>query len=167
MKTYLLTVAILLTSFFAQAQMTNQKLKDILSQEVDNIEGISGRWQLKLNELPMIVLTDSVNDRMRIIAPIIEVSKLDKDLLLDCLTANFHSALDVKYAISDTILWSVYVHPLSPLTEREVRSAVQQVFLAAETFGTSFSSTPLLFGGGASSQQTPTSKKDTLIFKKT
>ena len=167
MKTYLLTVAILLTSFFAQAQMTNQKLKDILLQEVDNIEGISGRWQLKLNELPMIVLTDSVNDRMRIIAPIIEVSKLDKDLLLDCLTANFHSALDVKYAISDTILWSVYVHPLSPLTEREVRSAVQQVFLAAETFGTSFSSTPLLFGGGASSQQTPTSKKDTLIFKKT
>ncbi len=167
MKTYLLTVAILLTSFFAQAQMTNQKLKDILTQEVDDIEGIRGRWQLKLNELPMMVLTDSINDRMRIIAPIIEVSKLDEDLLLDCLTANFHSALDVKYAISDNILWSVYVHPLSPLTEREVRSAVQQVFLAAATFGTSFSSTPLLFGGGDPAQQTPASKKDSLMFKKT
>lgn len=167
MKTYLLTVAILLSSFFAQAQMTNQKLKDILSQEVDSIDGFNGRWQLKLNELPMIVLTDSVNDRMRIIAPIIEVSRLDEDVLLDCLTANFHSALDVKYAISDNILWSVYIHPLSPLSEQEVRSAVRQVFLAAATFGTSFSSTPLLFGGGDPAQQTPSSKKDTLIFRKT
>lgn len=168
MKTYLLTTTILLSSFFAQAQMTNQKLKDILTQEVDSIEGVSGRWQLKLNELPMMVLTDSINDRMRIIAPIIEISRLDKELLLDCLTANFHSALDVKYAISDNILWSVYIHPLSPLSEQEVRSAVQQVFLAAATFGTSFSSTPLLFGGGNPAQQTPTSKKkDTLLFKKT
>lgn len=167
MKTYLLTVAILLSSFFAQAQMTNQKLKKILTQEVDSIDGFNGRWQLKLNELPMIVLTDSVNDRMRIISPIIEVSRLDEDTLLDCLTANFHSALDVKYAISDNILWSVYIHPLSPLSEQEVRNAVQQVFLAAATFGTSFSSTPLLFGGGNPGQQLPTSKKDTLIFRKT
>ncbi|MFT5893080.1 MAG: hypothetical protein ACI9Y7_003199 [Dokdonia sp.] len=167
MKTYLLTVAILLSSFFAQAQMTNQKLKDILTQEVDSIDGFSGRWQMKLNDLPMIVLTDSINDRMRIIAPIIEVSRLDEDLLLDCLTANFHSALDVKYAISDNVLWSVYIHPLSPLSEQEVRSAVQQVFLAAATFGTSFSSTPLLFGGGNQSEQNSPSKKDSLIFKKT
>jgi len=167
MKTYLLTTVILVSSFFAQAQMTNQKLKNILTQEVDNIEGFSGRWQLKLKELPMMVLTDSINDRMRIIAPIIEVSKLDEELLLDCLTANFHSALDVKYAISDNILWSVYVHPLSPLTEKEVRSAVQQVYLAVATFGTSFSSTPLLFGGGNPAQQTPTLQKDTLVFKKT
>lgn len=167
MKTYLLTTAIVLSSFFAQAQMTNQKLKDILTQEVESIEGINGRWQLKLNELPMIVLTDSINDRMRIIAPIIEVSRLDEDLLLDCLTANFHSALDVKYAISDNILWSVYIHPLSPLSEQEVRSAVQQVFLAATTFGTSFSSTPLLFGGGNPEQHPPTLKKDTLLFKRT
>lgn len=166
MKTQFLTLVILLSSFFAQAQMTNQKLKDILTQEVDSIEGFSGMWQLKLNDLPMIVLTDSINDRMRIIAPIIEASRLNEDVLLDCLTANFHSALDVKYAISDHVLWSVYIHPLSSLSDQEVRSAVQQVFLAAATFGTSFSSTPLLFGGNTSEQKN-LSKKDSLIFKKT
>ena len=114
----------------------------------------------------MIVLTDSVNDRMRIIAPIVEASRLDEDLLLDCLTANFHSALDVKYAISDNILWSVYIHPLSPLSDEQVKSAVEQVFLAAATFGTSFSSTPLLFGGGNIQENAP-AKKDSITFKKT
>lgn len=166
MKTLLLLTTFIFSSFFAQAQMTNQRLEAILTQEVDSIDGYSGRWQMKLKELPMIVLTDSVNDRMRIIAPIIEASRLDEDLLLDCLTANFHSALDVKYAISDNVLWSVYVHPLSPLSEAEVRSAVEQVFLAAATFGTSFSSTPLLFGGGNAQENAP-AKKDSITFKKT
>ncbi|GGG11308.1 hypothetical protein GCM10011344_09990 [Dokdonia pacifica] len=167
MKASISILVVLFSSFFAQAQMTNELLEEILTREVDSIEGYSGRWQMKLKELPMIVLTDETNDRMRIIAPIIEASRLDEDLLLDCMTANFHSALDVKYAISDGILWSVYIHPLSPLNEEQVKSAIEQVFLAAATFGTSFSSTPLLFGGGDQSQQNVPAKKDSLIFKKT
>ena len=166
MKVSISILVILFSSFFVQAQMTNDLLEEILTEEVDSIQGYGGRWQMKLKELPMIVLTDETNDRMRIIAPIIEASRLDEDLLLDCMTANFHSALDVKYAISDGILWSVYIHPLSPLNEAQVRDAVQQVFLAAATFGTSFSSTPLLFGGNQSEQNIP-AKKDSLIFKKT
>ncbi len=166
MKTYLLLTAFIFSSFFAKAQMTNDRLEEILTQEVDSITGYSGRWQMKLKDLPMIVLTDATNDRMRIIAPIIETSRLDEELLLDCLTANFHSALDVKYAISDGILWSVFIHPLSPLNKEQVQSAVEQVFLAAATFGTSFSSTPLLFGGGNAQEPAP-AKKDSLIFKKT
>jgi len=167
MKIYLFIIVLLFSSLVAQAQMTNDTLEEILTQEVDSIEGYSGRWQMKLKDLPMIVLTDETNDRMRIIAPIIEASRLDEELLLDCMTANFHSALDVKYAISDGVLWSVYIHPLSPLNEAQVRDAVQQVFLAAATFGSSFSSTPLLFGGGNQSQQNAPTKKDSLIFKKT
>ena len=166
MKASISILVILFSSFFVQAQMTNDLLEEILTEEVDSIQGYGGRWQMKLKELPMIVLTDETNDRMRIIAPIIEASRLDEDLLLDCMTANFHSALDVKYAISDGILWSVYIHPLSPLNDEQVRDAVQQVFLAAATFGTSFSSTPLLFGGNQSEQNIPV-KKDSLIFKKT
>ena len=166
MKASISILVLLFSSFFVQAQMTNDLLEEILTEEVDSIQGYGGRWQMKLKDLPMIVLTDETNDRMRIIAPIIEASRLDEDLLLDCMTANFHSALDVKYAISDGILWSVYIHPLSPLNEAQVRDAVQQVFLAAATFGTSFSSTPLLFGGNQSEQNIP-AKKDSLIFKKT
>lgn len=167
MKTTLFSLLLLISSI-ASAQMNNNRLKEILEQEVDTISGDSGRWQLLYNDIPMMVLTDEGNDRMRIIAPITEASKLDKGLLLDCLTANFHSALDVKYALSNDLLWSVYVHPLSPLTEVEVQSAIQQVYAAAVTFGTTFSSTPLLFGGGKLEEK-PDTEDDipTVILKKT
>ena len=153
-------------SLLCNAQMDNVKLESILRAKTDSIQGFNGRWQVILNDMPMIVLTDETNDRMRIVAPIIEASKLDEDLLLDCLTANFHSALDVKYAISEGLLWSVYVHPLSPLTELEIESAIKQVYAAATTFGTTFSSTPLLFGSNQP-PAAPTVKKDTIIYKKT
>lgn len=150
------------------AQMNNQKLEELLIKNTDSIQGSAGRWQILLKERSMIVLTDETNDRMRIVAPIIEAAKLDEDLLLDCLTANFHSALDVKYAISDGVLWSVYIHPLSPLSDWEVESAIKQVHAAATTFGTTFSSTPLLFGGrGNQNTETAPAKKDPIIFKKT
>lgn len=165
MKNILLLLFLSL-SLAASAQMNNQKLEQLLTEQSDSIQGVPGRWQILVNEMPMIILTDETNDRMRIIAPIIESSKLDEGLLLDCLTANFHSALDVKYAVSDGLLWSAFVHPLSPLSEMELESAVKQVYAAAVTFGTTFSSTPLLFGGN---QPPPPvqKKKDSLLFKKT
>lgn len=165
MKSLLFTCLMTLT-LVASAQMNNQKLEELLTAQSDSIQGVPGRWQILLNEMPMIILTDETNDRMRIIAPIIESAKLDEGLLLDCLTANFHSALDVKYAVSDGLLWSAYVHPLSPLTEMELESALKQVYAAAVTFGTTFSSTPLLFGGNQPAETAPV-KKDSTIFKKT
>lgn len=138
-------------STIAQSQfiMDNSRLEEQLAKHADTIVGENGRWQLLYNEVPMMVVTAPQADRMRIIAPITESAKLDEGLLLDCMTANFHSALDVKYAVSDDILWSVYIHPLSPLTDEQVESALSQVYSAVVTFGTSFSSTELIFGGPA------------------
>ena len=150
----------------ASAQMDNQLLEELLTEKTDSIQGFAGRWQVSMDEMVMVILTDETNDRMRIIAPIIESSKLDEELLLDCMTANFHSALDVKYAISDGVLWSAYVHPLSPLTEMQLDSALKQVYAAAVTFGTTFSSTSLLFGGNQAEEPAP-AKKDSIIFRKT
>lgn len=165
MKFFLITLLTLVTCASTYAQMDNDRLERLIAAQVDSISGSSGRWQAMYNEVPLIILTDEINDRMRIIAPITEISKLDEDLLLDCLTANFHSALDVKYAISDEVLWSIFVHPLSPLSDKEVASALDQVYAAAVTFGTTFSSTPLLFGGGQ--QRQPPVQRDSIILKRT
>ncbi len=155
-------------SLSLQAQMNNALLEEQLTQQVDSIAGQNGRWQLLYNEVPMMVLTDATADRMRIIAPIVEASSLSEDILLDCMTANFHSALDVKYSISNDILWSTYIHPLSPLTNEQLTSALSQVYSAVATFGTTYSSTELLFGGSAG--QTPNEAepaKPELKLKKT
>ncbi|WP_461302981.1 type III secretion system chaperone family protein [Aureisphaera sp.] len=166
MKRFLLLFALLLSSI-VYAQMDNERLGTLLTEKVDSIEGIPGRWQLVYNEMPMMVITDESNDRMRIIAPIVEVDKLDKEVLLDCLAANFHTALDVKYALSNDIMWSVFIHPLSPLSDEELNSAVDQVYYAAINFGGTYTSTPLLFGGGNGDEEPVEEKKPEIKLKKT
>jgi hypothetical protein len=146
----------------SNAQFNNDSLEKLLKIKVDSLSGQSGRWQAIYNDTPLIILTDEQNNRMRIISPIIETASLDKGLLLDTLTANFHSALDVKYAISNGILWSVFVHPLDILTDQELTSSINQVSAAAITFGTTFSSTPLLFGASASPKKIEKQQKITL-----
>ncbi|WP_298320800.1 hypothetical protein [uncultured Aquimarina sp.] len=155
----------LFMGLFSQAQnMNNDTLGEIITRKADTLKGIPGNWQFVYKETPMLCITDAKNNRMRIIAPITESSNLDKDLLLDSMTANFHSALDVKYAISNGILWSAYVHPLKELSIEQVESAISQVYLAAKTFGTTFSSTELLFGAGALEEKKEEPKKE--IIKK-
>ena len=166
MKSILFTFLFLGISpiLFSQS-MDNVHLEQQLKKEVDSIVGEPGRWQLLFKEIPMMVLTDEANDRMRIIAPIAEASTLSEDALLDCMTANFHSALDVKYAISNGVLWSAYIHPLSPLTDAQLSSALSQVYSAVVTYGTTFSSTELLFGGASGDNQPPEEKEDIKLKK--
>ncbi len=63
--------------------------------------------------------------------------------------ANFHSALDVKYAISNDIVWSIFVHPLAELSEDQVEDAINQIFFSVVTFGTTYTSTNLTFPGSS------------------
>lgn len=135
--------------------MTQKKLGNILASVSDSIQGNNGRWQFMVKEVVFMCITDSTHNRMRIISPITEVNRLDENLKSAALVANFHSALDVKYAIAEDVLWSVFIHPLKELSEDQVKDAVKQVYSANVTFGTSFSSTDLVFPGS-------TRKKDTL-----
>ncbi|MBQ4822492.1 hypothetical protein J8M14_20660 [Aquimarina sp. MMG016] len=140
--------------------MTNEKLQEIITKNADTINGVVGNWQFVYKEIPMLCVTDAANNRMRIIAPIIESNNLDKDLLLDSMTANFHSALDVKYAIANGILWSAYIHPLKELSDKQLENAISQVYYAAKTFGTTFSSTELLFGAGNLDKESEKEEKE-------
>ncbi|WP_430412543.1 hypothetical protein [Kordia sp.] len=134
-------------SFMSAQHMNNTKLGEILTKNSDTIQGQAGNWRFAVNDKLFICLTDEKNNRMRIISPITEVSNIDDKTLKNCLTANFHTALDVKYAISDAILWSVFTHPLKELSETQVVDAVAQVYNANYTFGTIYSSTNLSFPG--------------------
>ena len=131
-------------------QMSNKKIAEIIEQVGDSIEGQSGRWQFYVKDVAFICLTDSTNNRMRIISPIIEAFQLTEELKDACLIANFHTALDVKYAVANDVLWSSFIHPLRELTDDQVKDAIAQVYSANKSFGTTFSSTSLVFPGAAS-----------------
>lgn len=62
------------------------------------------------------------------------------------LQANYHSALDPRYAVEDGELVAAFLHPLSTLSEDQFYSALQQVTEMAWTFGTSYSSSEIIYG---------------------
>jgi len=84
---------------------------------------------------------------MRIIAPITEYSKLTAEQKDTVMEANFHKTLDARYASSNGILYSAYIHPMSALSETQIGDALEQVATLAATFGTTYSSGELSFGG--------------------
>jgi len=155
------TIFFLITSFIGFSQnMTNEELEEIFTKKVDTISGYPGYWEMIHKKRQLLCITDVDHNRMRIISPIVQTSLLDKDLLLDALTANFHSALDVKYAISKDVLWSVFIHPLKELSAGEAESAIEQVINAANNFGTTFSSTEMIFRGQSSNEEKPEEEED-------
>ncbi len=143
-----------------QAQeMTAAKLYEIIEQEADTVKTNGNQYQFLFNDAMLICIFDENANRMRIISPIVEREKLGEEELLNALVANFHSALDVKYALSDEIIWSVYTHPLKELSEPQVIDAIQQVYAAAITFGNSYSSTNLVFPGNSKKVEKPKPEK--------
>ena len=125
--------------------MTNEELDAILRNLSKVIRGNYGNWEFEIDRTRFICLTDTNYNRMRIISPIIEISKVDSVQILKCMEANFHTALDTKYAISNGVLWSVFIHPLKELSQKQVIDAISQVYSSVRTFGTTYSSSNLIF----------------------
>jgi len=148
MKRLLLILAFLLsTNSILSQEMDNIKLNEIFTNLSDTIQGENGRWQFLINDVMFVCITDITHNRMRIISPITESKNLDENQKTLLLLANFHTALDVKYAISDDVLWSAFIHPLKELTNAQVEDAVSQVYYANITFGSSYTSSDLVFPG--------------------
>ncbi|WP_422859463.1 hypothetical protein ACOKFD_00540 [Flagellimonas sp. S174] len=133
-------------------------LYDVIKQEADTVKVSGNSYQFLYNEAMLICIYDENANRMRIITPIVKREEIGEEELLNVLVANFHSALDVKYALSDEILWSVYTHPLQQLSEEQLVDAIQQVYTAALTFGTTYSSTDMVFPGNTRKVEKPKPK---------
>lgn len=142
-KLILLLIALPLLSY--SQEMNNDKLYDIYHSVSDSIQGNNSAWQFFIKDVQFASFTDTNHNRMRIISPIADSNTLDDKLIKAALVANFHTALDVKYAVSDGVLWAVFIHPLKELSEHQVRDALSQVYHANINFGTTFASTALSF----------------------
>ena len=127
--------------------MTQERMAEIINYVAGGIQGPINNIQFVFNEVPMALLSDPNNNRMRIIAPIVEVDKLTDAHLQAALVSNFHLALDARYAIAKGVLYAAYIHPLKELTEQQLESAVSQVSTLRLTFGTKYTSGALTFGG--------------------
>jgi hypothetical protein len=159
MKTLLLfsTALMLIAVPAAQAQeqplppaeaMTPVKMLDAVLDIGENVEQQGAVVQFTYEDVPVVLVFDPEADRMRLISPIMPVIALEPGMLAEAMQANFHKVLDVRYAISDGMVWSAFIHPLGDLSDELLRSAIHQVAVARVTFGGEYSSGVMVFGGG-------------------
>jgi hypothetical protein len=107
-------------------------------------------WQFTLQERAMLVVTDTTAARMRIITPIALIEDLPEGAMQRLMQANFDTALDARYAVAQNLVWGAFLHPLDTLTQRDFAAGILQTHAVGETFGTTFSSGAISYGGGDS-----------------
>ena len=130
--------------------MNNKRIGELLANLDPDVSGGAGFWRLVIDGRTVMIITDENADRMRIIVPVTAAEALSEDILVRVMQANFDSALDARYAIAKDTLWSAYIHPLRSLDDEEFLLGLGQVVNLANTFGNSYSSGLLIFGGGDS-----------------
>ena len=130
--------------------MDNAGLDKLIKRLDGQAKAEEGYWEFIIEDRRVFVITDERADRMRIISPIESVEGLGEDQLYRLMQANFDSALDARYSIAKGVVWSAYIHPLSPLSDKEFLIGVGQVVNLVETYGTTYSSGALIFQGGDS-----------------
>lgn len=130
--------------------MNNEKLQEIIQRIDPEFTGRLGYWQIRVANIGIRIITDQRADRMRIIIPIRKAEEMEPKELYRILQANFDTALDARYAIGKGILWSTFIHPLSSLSSDDFLSGLGQTINIVTTYGKTYSSGALTFGGGDS-----------------
>lgn len=125
--------------------MTQNTMEKIVANQVEVISQKKGYLIFMYQKVKMAMISDVKNDRMRIIAPITEYPALTVETKDAAMESNFHSALDARYGVSKGVLYSAYIHPISPLTKQQLENALDQVSTLARTFGSTYTSGSLTF----------------------
>ena len=130
--------------------MTGQHLVSLLGRLAPegSLRGGGNAFALSWREREVTVVFDTRANRMRAMSVAADAAILDETILMHMARAGFSTLLDVRYAVADGRVWSVFLHPLDTLAERDLVSALDQVVEAARTFGAGYSSDDLVFRGG-------------------
>ena len=130
-------------------QMGPESLLKVISDYSNNVKTNGNVIAFDYESVTLYCIWDANADRMRMISPIANRTDLTNKMLEAAMKANYHTALDARYAIGDDVLYSAFIHPLSSITKAEIESAIRQVATAAITFGSSYSSGELVFPGSS------------------
>lgn len=134
-----------------EGSMTLETMGDIVKRLDDGAETVrEGLWRFTVEKVPVMVVTDEKHNRMRIMVGVRQAKELSDDDLKRLMQANFDSALDARYAIAKDILWAVFIHPFRTLHKKQFIAAIGQTVNLALTYGTTYTSGLLTYGGGDS-----------------
>ena len=127
--------------------MNPKEMHLVLENLSDEVMVGGNSFDFVYESVALTLIFDESADRMRLIAPIVPVEHLEAGQERAALEANFHTALDARYAIANDMMWAAFIHPLGDLSPDLLRSAVHQVAVAALTFGDQYTSGAMVFVG--------------------
>tara|TARA_Y100000588_G_scaffold328791_1_gene364544 strand:+ start:69 stop:608 length:540 start_codon:yes stop_codon:yes gene_type:complete len=135
----------------AVKDITVERMNDLIEAVGDAIsKPRDGQWQFRIEGTPVFVVSDTRANRMRILVGITQVDKIPETLFKRLMQANFDTTLDARYAVARGVVWAAFLHPFKSLGDAEFLSGLGQTVNLARTFGTSYSSGGLTYGGGDS-----------------
>jgi len=129
------------------------RLRSAISRIDPNAQLLDNGARFRVENVPVTLVFDINADRMRLVAPVANMSDLGPSDLLRLMQANFDSALDARYGLAQDVLWATFIHPLSTLSQDEFGSGLGQTINLVLTYGSSYSSGALVFGGGDSQEE--------------
>jgi hypothetical protein len=112
-------------------------------------------WIFQAGRFPVLIQTQENANRMRIVAFIGDAAALGRDEMTTLLEANYHTALDARYALADDQLVAVFLHPFRELTLTQFILGLYQTVNCAETCGSTFTGGTMVFGSSGGDSQTP------------
>lgn len=134
-----------------EGSMTVATMRSIMKRLDEKVkEPRPGTFLMVVNDFEVLVVTAEQANRMRVMVRIRTAENLTKEELLRISQANLDAALDARYAIGRGVLWATYIHPLSSLHPLQFIEAIGSTVNLAASYGTSYSSGQLIYGGGDS-----------------
>jgi len=156
------------TSSLAQGSVSPSPEEDVIvPQEAEAaarllafVTELDGDAELQVNgalftveDVQLQLVFDLNADRMRLLTSIAPADDIPAADLVRMMQANFDSALDARYGIAQGALWATFIHPLASLTMDDFASGIGQTVNLVRTYGTTYSSGALVFGGGDSAEE--------------
>lgn len=134
-----------------EGSMTLERMGAIITRLDPQAESVrKGVWRFTIEEAPVLIVTDETNNRMRVMVPVRKATDMTPEEILRVMQANFDTALDARYAIANDILWSTFIHPLRTLHDKQFITGIGQTVNLLATYGSTFTSGLLTYGGGDS-----------------
>lgn len=134
-----------------EGTMSLDRMRVIVKRLDENMqEPRPGTFFFVVGDFQVAIFTAVPVNRMRVMVRIRSAENMTQEELLRIAQANLDSALDARYAIGQGVLWATFIHPLSSLHANQFIEAIGSTVNLAASYGTTYSSGQLLFGGGDS-----------------
>ena len=88
-------------------------------------------WQIKNSKIHLLVILSEDRSWLRLLSPIAAAGEA-QSLLPQLLEDNFDRTQEVRYAISQNVLWGVFHHRFASLTSEDFESAIASLVALVE-----------------------------------